>query len=230
MKEIPFSVVLLAGGTGTRMGSSIPKQYLKLFRKPIACYSFEVFASMPEVQEIVVVCDSKYESVFTTSLKNIEKRLIFATPGNRRQDSVFHGIQPLRNNPLVCIHDSARPIIEPSLIRQIVEEAQKWESAVVGVKAKSTIKVCDNDQMIVETPDRKTLWEIQTPQVIRLNVLKEGFFYANQHELTVTDDVSLVELIGKPVKIVEGSYSNIKVTTPDDLLIAKHLLKKYALL
>ena len=221
--NIPFCVILLSGGQGLRLGGTTPKQYLPLNEKVIALYSFELFLSLEEVQEIVVVCHEEYEELFLQSAKQNRFKIRFAKPGSRRQDSVFNAIQLLQDDPLVCIHDAARPFIQSDHVRSVVQEAGSWNAAVLGTRSKSTIKVCDPTQMIVDTPCRDCLWEAQTPQVIRYHLLKEGFDYANQRQLTVTDDVSLVELIGKPVKIVEGSYSNIKITTPEDLFLASRL-------
>lgn len=222
----PFVVILLAGGIGSRMGRAIPKQYLPICEKPLALYSLEVFLSIPEVEKIVIVCEEQYESLFSSKIKE----LLFARPGIRRQDSVYNGIQLLENNELVCIHDAARPLIDPNDVRKVVKTAEQEEAAVLGVRARSTIKICNSQQMIIETPNRDHLWEMQTPQVIRLNLLKEGFKLALEKQITVTDDVSLVELLGKPVKVVEGSYANIKVTTPEDLEIVEKYLEKHALL
>lgn len=230
MNIIPFSVIFLAGGRGTRMGSATPKQYLPVHGKPLALYSFEVFVSLTEIQDMIVVCEPEYESLFRNSPKAKDLNVQFARPGKRRQDSVWNGIQLLENNPLVCIHDSARPLIEPSIVRRVVQTADSWDAAVVGVRVRSTIKICDGAQVVIDTPDRASLWEMQTPQVIRLDLLQEGFIYTQNHQLTVTDDVSLVELLGKPVKVVEGSYSNIKVTTPEDLVFVEHLIEKHAVL
>lgn len=227
---VPFSVVFLAGGSGTRMGSAIPKQYLTVHQKPLALYSFEVLASLPEVQDFVVVCEQQYDALFQGSAKAKGVKLQFARPGVRRQDSVFNGIQCLHSNSLVCIHDSARPLINHIIVREVVQTAEVWGAAVVGVRVRSTIKICDGAQVVVDTPQRTSLWEMQTPQVIRLDLLKEGFEYAEHHQSTVTDDVSLVELLGKPVKVVEGSYANIKVTTFEDLICVEKLIEKHALL
>lgn len=227
---IPFSLIFLAGGTGMRMGTVVPKQYLSVHEKPLALYSFEVFASMPEVQDFIVVCESQYKSLFLSSRKREGLQLHFAPPGLRRQDSVFNGLRFLKDNSLVCIHDSARPLIESRLVRSVVESADSWGAAALGVKVKSTIKICDEAQVVVETPSRAWLWEVQTPQVVRLSLLKQGFAYARERQLTVTDDVSLVELLGKPVKIVEGSYTNIKVTTPEDLIYVEKMIEKDAVL
>ncbi|WP_075883263.1 2-C-methyl-D-erythritol 4-phosphate cytidylyltransferase [Candidatus Protochlamydia sp. W-9] len=225
---IPFTVVLLAGGMGTRMKNLIPKQYLTIQEKPIALHSFEKLASMPEIEQMIVVCEPQYEQLFT--VYKLNKPLIFARPGLRRQDSLWNGIKLIAGNPLVCIHDSARPFIEIDRIRQTVVEAEKWGAAVLGVRVKATIKICEEKQFIVNTPNRAFLWEMQTPQIVRLKLLYDGFSVAQKNELTVSDDVSLVELIDKPVKVVEGSYLNIKITTPEDLLIAQSILKNHALL
>lgn len=225
-----FTVVLVAGGIGSRMGSSLPKQYLPILQKPIALYSLEVFFTIPEVKQIVIVCEKTYEELFLSGAGGKKGLIHFAPPGERRQDSVFNGISLLHHNELVCIHDAARPLIDRKDIYKVVASADQWNAAVLGVKARATIKKCDFDQMILETPNRDRLWEMQTPQVIRLNLLQEGFRYAQENQLNVTDDVSLVELIGKPVKVVEGSYTNIKVTTPEDLEIVEKWIGKHAVL
>lgn len=226
-KHIPFSVIFLAGGTGMRMKASVPKQYLSVHQKPLSIYSFEVLVSLPDVQDFVIVCDPQFESIFLDNEKAKGIQLKFARPGLRRQDSVWNGIQLLEGNPLTCIHDSARPLINSHMVEHVIQTADSWGAAALGVKVRSTIKVCDGAQVVVETLDRASLWEIQTPQVVQLNLLKEGFEYAFEHQLTVTDDVSLIELVGKPVKIVEGSYANIKVTTPEDLIIVNKLLEAH---
>jgi 2-C-methyl-D-erythritol 4-phosphate cytidylyltransferase len=230
MKNPKFTVVLVSGGLGSRMGGPIPKQYLPVFRKPLALYSLEIFCAMPEAERIVIVCEKSYEELFISAAGEKKELLHFAPPGQRRQDSVFNGISLLQDDELVCIHDAVRPLINRNDIYKVVATADQWNAAVLGVKAKATIKKCDSHQLILETPYRDHLWEIQTPQVIRLNLLKEGFRYAKDNQLTVTDDASLVELIGKPVKVVEGSYTNIKVTTPEDLEIVEKWIGKHAVL
>ncbi len=219
-----FSIIFLAGGSGQRMGNVIPKQYLLLRNKPIALYSFEVFASLPEVDQLIVVCEPKYQALFKEIPLVHSISIHFALPGKRRQDSVYHGLQLIEGNPLVCVHDSARPFIDSQIVRKTVEAANVCGAAAVGVKAKSTIKICDRAQRVIETPNRDSLWEVQTPQVVRYSILKEGFDYSLKHSLTVTDDVSLVELLEKQVNIIEGSYSNIKITNPIDLIYAEQLL------
>ncbi|CAI9101496.1 OLC1v1038833C1 [Oldenlandia corymbosa var. corymbosa] len=225
VKEKSVSVVLLAGGKGKRMGASMPKQYLPLLGQPIALYSFFTFCRMPEVKEVVVVCDPSYQDIFEDAKENINVDLKFALPGKERQDSVFSGLQAIDlSSELVCIHDSARPLVLVEDIGKVLKDALTVGAAVLGVPSKATIKEADSNSFVVKTLDRKTLWEMQTPQVIKPELLKKGFELVHREGLEVTDDVSIVEYLKHPVYITEGSYTNIKVTTPDDLLLAERIL------
>ncbi|XP_065872819.1 2-C-methyl-D-erythritol 4-phosphate cytidylyltransferase, chloroplastic-like isoform X2 [Euphorbia lathyris] len=223
--EKSVSVVLLAGGKGKRMGASMPKQYLPLLGQPIALYSLYTFSQMIEVKEIVVVCDPSYQDIFEDAKEKINIDLKFALPGKERQDSVYSGLQAIDlNSELVCIHDSARPLVTSADVQKVLKDAWINGAAVLGVPAKATIKEANSESFVVRTLDRKTLWEMQTPQVIKPDLLKKGFEFVNSHSLEVTDDVSIVEHLKHPVYITEGSYTNIKVTTPDDLLLAERIL------
>ncbi|MBA2368813.1 MAG: 2-C-methyl-D-erythritol 4-phosphate cytidylyltransferase [Candidatus Protochlamydia sp.] len=222
-RNIPFSVVLLAGGKGTRMHSPIPKQYLKLKNQIVALYSFKIFASMPQVEQLIVVCEPEYREVFS-SLPFKGRSLLFTQPGLRRQDSLYNALLLLKGDPLVCVHDAARPFIDEELVHQVMNEAKNIGAAVLGVRAKSTIKVCNEAQMVLHTPDRRSVWEIQTPQAAKLSLLNQGFAKAMQLNAAITDEGGLIELIDQPVKVVEGTYLNIKLTTPEDLLIAEQFL------
>ncbi|KAK2664624.1 hypothetical protein Ddye_003198 [Dipteronia dyeriana] len=243
VKEKSVSVILLAGGKGKRMGASMPKQYLPLLGQPIALYSFYTFSRMTEVKEIVVVCDPSYQDIFEACVsangnsqtnlsvmfsdtqENIDADLKFSLPGKERQDSVYNGFQAIDlNSELVCIHDSARPLISTEDIEKVLKDGWQIGAAVLGVPAKATIKEANSESFVVKTLDRKTLWEMQTPQVIKPELLKKGFELVNREGLEVTDDVSIVEHLKHPVFITEGSYTNIKVTTPDDLLLAERIL------
>jgi len=222
MEQIPFTAVILAGGIGTRLGGTKPKQYLPLKNKPIIAYSIDLFSSLPELRELIIVCQPEYRSVLDYIPKHLSVK--FALPGKRRQDSLLNALDCIEGDPLVCIHDGARPLIQAESVRKVVKAGADYEAAALGVPIKSTIKICSDEQLVLSTAPRAYLWEIQTPQVIRYQLLREAFKYANENELAVTDDVSLVEHLGKPVKIVEGSYTNIKITTVDDLVIADHFL------
>ena len=219
-QKIKTSAILLAGGKGNRMQSAIPKQFLEINQKPIAGYSFELFAQMPEIDEIVVVCTSDFKSFFCSDFKPV----VFASPGERRQDSVYNGLQA-SSHELVCIHDAARPFIDRNLVSRVLEAGKHFGAATAAVPIKFTIKEVDALQFVKYTPDRTLLWEIQTPQVLHREILIQGFDHANQNKITVTDDVSLAELIHKPVKLVKGSDTNIKITMPCDLAFAQYILK-----
>ncbi|XP_058752847.1 2-C-methyl-D-erythritol 4-phosphate cytidylyltransferase, chloroplastic-like [Vicia villosa] len=224
VKERSVSVVLLAGGKGKRMGATMPKQYLPLLGQPIALYSFLTFSRMPEVKEIVVVCDPSYRDIFE-DVKGCQAELKFALPGKERQDSVYNGFQVIdSNSQLVCVHDSARPLVLQGDVKKVFKDGLLNGAAVLGVPSKATIKEANADSFVVRTLDRKTLWEMQTPQVIKPELLRKGFELVNREGLEVTDDVSIVEHLKQPVYITEGSYTNIKVTTPDDLLLAERIL------
>ncbi|EYU33225.1 hypothetical protein ABFS82_02G080300 [Erythranthe guttata] len=225
VKEKSVSVILLAGGKGKRMGASMPKQYIPLLGQPIALYSFYTFSKMREVKEIIVVCDPSYTDIFEDSKDDIHVDLKFALPGKERQDSVYSGLEAIdSNSELVCIHDSARPLVLTEDVEKVLKDGRRIGAAVLGVPAKATIKEANSESFVVKTLDRKMLWEMQTPQVIKPELLKKGFEYVNREGLEVTDDVSIVEHLKHPVYITQGSYTNIKVTTPDDLLLAERIL------
>jgi 2-C-methyl-D-erythritol 4-phosphate cytidylyltransferase len=219
------SVILVAGGSGTRMKMATPKQFLILNDKVIINYSLDLFMEIDDVKEIIVVCAQEYRHLVKAQFPR--KPIKFAAPGIRRQDSVYNGFKHMDpQNGLACIHDSARPLVSKEMIEKVIHAGASFGAATAAVPLKFTIKETDESQLVVQTPDRSKLWEIQTPQTVRHELLIKGFEYANRHNLTVTDDVSLVEHLGLPVKLVEGCYKNLKITTPEDLQTAEQLFKK----
>ncbi|KAL9270389.1 2-C-methyl-D-erythritol 4-phosphate cytidylyltransferase, chloroplastic-like protein [Drosera capensis] len=254
VEEKSVSVILLAGGKGKRMGASMPKQYLPLLGQPIALYSFYTFSGMVEVKEIVVVCVPSYRDIFEDTVEKIPVDLKFALPGKERQDSVYNGLQVVdSSSELVCVHDSARALASSGDIQkvvlwksfgfrnfnasflasmpchfQVLKDGWLHGAAVFGVPVKATIKEASNDRFVVKTLERRTLWEMQTPQVIRPDLLKKGFDLVSREGLEVTDDVSVVEHLKHPVYITEGCTPTSRyedITTPDDLLLAEKILK-----
>ena len=218
-----ISAILLAGGKGTRMQMPTPKQFLLLKEKPIALYSFQLLAAMPEIQEIVVVCEPEFRFIFQAEAS---KTITFAAPGERRQDSVYNGLKAIQQAAdTVCVHDAARPFITAPLVQRVLLAAQEHGAAAAGMPIKFTLKEHDGNAFVKSTPDRSLYWEIQTPQAIRTPLLIEGFRKADAQRLTFTDDVSLVESLQLPVKLVRGCHSNIKITTPEDLDFAAHFLR-----
>ena len=216
-----ISLILLSGGTGKRMEHSIPKQYLELNNKKIILYSLETFLSIDEISEIIIVCEKKYEGIFKKYTSN-NKKLIFASPGEKRQNSVFHGLEKAQGK-YICIHDGARPLVSKIDIENTIKNAKIYGAAAIGNFVTNTVKL-QKKSFSSKTLERKNLFEVYTPQVIRRDLLLQGFTHAMEKQLEVTDDVSLIELLKKPVKLVEGSSSNIKITTPLDLALAKTLL------
>ena len=224
-----MSVVLLSGGVGKRMKANMPKQYLNLRGKPIATWSLETFASMDEVGEIVVVCAPEYRDVFEAVSLPRDVPVKFALPGAERQDSVESGLGAVAAGAaLVAVHDSARPMVRAEDVRACIGDALEHGAAVLGVPVKPTIKEVGDDGMVVRTLDRSKLWDVQTPQVIRPALLREGFAKVAAEGLAVTDDVSIIEAMGLPVKMTQGDYTNIKVTTPEDMFVAERFMDEAA--
>jgi 2-C-methyl-D-erythritol 4-phosphate cytidylyltransferase len=214
-----LSVILLCGGRGIRMGSSIPKQFLPLKNKILALHSFDFFCQMDEVSEIVIVCPPKYNFYFKS-----EKVLAFAPPGIRRQDSVTSGFKMTNiKSELICIHDSARPFLQKEEIKKVINAADDYGAAALGRKVKNTIKKCQNG-FVEKTIDRETLYEIYTPQIIKKELLNKGLIFAEKEKIDVTDDLSLLEKIGYQAKIIDSAHENLKITTPLDLKMAEALL------
>lgn len=210
------AIILLAGGQGSRFGGSIPKQFVSLGDQLLIHYSLQVLIQLPSLVEIVVVCAPEYRHFFGPDT-------IFAQPGERRQDSVLNGLNMLKSEAdFICIHDGARPFITSEILNRVVDAAHTYGAATAGMPLKYTVKERDKNHFVLNTPDRSMLWEIQTPQVINRNWLEEGFSALNGEN--VTDDVSVVEKIGYPVKLVEGAYRNIKITSPEDLTLAHQYL------
>ncbi len=227
-KSPDISVVLVAGGVGTRMDLPTPKQFLPLGGIPIVLHSFHLFAALEDVAEIVVVCDIPYRIHFPDLSF---PRVHFAMPGTRRQDSVWNGFCACHEHSrLICIHDSARPLLSEQDLRSVIAAAREHRAAALAIPVKPTIKQVDEKGFVEKTLDRSRLWEMHTPQVIAPDLLRKGFEMADKNQFAITDDVTLVELIGHPVKLVQGSEYNLKVTTPLDFTIAETLIKSNRML
>ena len=219
MKKPFISLIFLAGGQGNRIGTALPKQFLPLDGKPMARHSFEMLFSLLAIDEIIVVCEETYTSYFPEATT-------YASPGKERQHSVESGFQKVSETcDYVLIHDSARPFIQKEDVDKLLTEGIPLGAATLGVPVKYTIKQTFPDQTVQNTLYRSQLFEIQTPQLLKRDLLKRGLEVANEKNLILTDDVSLAELIGHPVKIITGSYQNLKITTPEDLEFAAHYAK-----
>lgn len=223
------TAIILAAGSGSRMQSEIPKQFMELCGKPVIYYSLQAF-SQSTVDEIVLVTSEPYLPVCETIKKkyDFEKIAHIVIGGTERYLSVYNGLLAAADADYVLIHDGARPLITPPVIEAAITQVMNCEACIVAVPAKDTIKIADESGMVTETPDRKRMWQVQTPQAFSAALLRQayqGLFDAK--DTAVTDDAMIVERYGNhKVSIVPGIYENIKITTPEDLLIAKVLLEK----
>ncbi len=220
-------VVIVAAGTGSRMNMGINKQFIKLEGKEVIVYTIEKFYNNPNIDDIVVVVKESEAEFFKKEI--IEKynfeNIKIAYGGKERQDSVYNGLKLLDEKcDVVLIHDGARPFVSNKTIDTCIEEAKEHKAIVVGVPVKDTIKVIDNNNNIVDTPNRSVLWAVQTPQTFDYNILLNAYEDAFESGFYGTDDAMLVERIGHKVKMVEGSYNNIKITTKEDLNIGSQIL------
>jgi 2-C-methyl-D-erythritol 4-phosphate cytidylyltransferase len=214
------SLIFLAGGKGMRLGGKVPKQFRTIMGKPLALYSLEIFASLPEIDEIIVVCEKSFSSLFAS----IQKPLNFVLPGHRRQDSVYRGLMASSNqSDLVCVHDSARPFVEKKFILHLLHKAGRLGAAALAIPAANTIKQADPSRCVQRTLPRQELWELQTPQAIRRSLFIKAYAYAHQHQIEATDDLSLIEAMGEKTYLIEGSPRNFKITTPFDWILAEKL-------
>ena len=225
MKEICTAIVL-AGGQGLRMGTKVQKQYLEVSGKPVLAYSLEVFERSPVIDDIILVVGAGQEEYCRGQI--IEKYEItkvreIVEGGSERYESVWNGLRILDPKGYVFIHDGARPFVTEEIIERAYKDVKKYKACVVGMPVKDTIKVVDENGMSVSTPDRKTLWMIQTPQVFETKLIRDAYFELMRLQLkNVTDDAMVVEKIfGNAIKMTVGSYENIKLTTPEDLKIAE---------
>ncbi len=221
-KENVFcSAIVLGAGQGTRMKSDVRKQFIEVAGKPVIVYALEAFEECDEVDEVVLVVaqnDIVYaqEIVKAFGLHKVTK---IVSGGLRRQDSVFCGLQEVSQKAdVVAVHDGARPLIRSSEISKVIRDGMKSGAATLGVKVKDTIKMADTEGKVLSTLDRSCLYQIQTPQVFRKDILLDGYVNAERGNLEFTDDASLVEAMNVPVQITEGRYDNIKITTPEDLI------------
>lgn len=221
-------VVIVAAGTGSRMNMGINKQFIKLEGKEIIAYTIEKFYNNSNIEDIVVVVKEDESEFFKKEIldKYNFKNIKIAYGGKERQDSVYNGLKSLdKKCDVVLIHDGARPFVSDKIIDNCIEEVKEHKAIVVGVPVKDTIKIIDNDKNIVDTPNRSVLWAVQTPQTFDYNILIDAYKDAFKSGFYGTDDAMLVERIGYKVKMVEGSYNNIKITTQEDLSVGSQILK-----
>ncbi len=227
-----IGAVILAGGQGKRMNSPVQKQYMMLAGKPVITYALEAF-SCPEIDEIVLVVGAGEQEYVKKEILNpfgpFQVKAI-TEGGRERYHSVYEGLKALSSCEYVLIHDGARPLVSTDIIRRVIRGAVEYEACAAGMPAKDTIKVLDREGFAVETPDRSFLWQIQTPQGFSYPLIRKAYDQIMGDEACqsgITDDAMIVEKwTSRRVKMIEGSYENLKVTTPEDLVFAEALLQR----
>ncbi|HIY64643.1 MAG TPA: 2-C-methyl-D-erythritol 4-phosphate cytidylyltransferase [Candidatus Mediterraneibacter stercoripullorum] len=225
------TAVVLAGGSGKRMGTKVHKQYLLMGGNPVIYYSLKAFQDSDLIDEIILVVGKGEEEYCRTEI--VEKyqfskvRKIVAG-GSERYESVWNGIQAAEERGYIFIHDGARPFTDGAIIRRGYECVIETKACVAGMPSKDTIKVADEKDYVIDTPERKSLWIVQTPQVFEARLIRRAYsMLMAEKDITVTDDAMVVErMLEYPVKMYRGSYENIKITTPEDLDVAEVFLKK----
>ena len=231
MQKKKCTAIVLAAGQGRRMGTKTQKQYLEIIGKPVLCYSLEVFQESEIIDEIILVVGKGQETYCKKEIVEkyqIQKVKKIVTGGEERYHSVWNGLKEVYKDGYVFIHDGARPFIDQEMIRRVYEEVVQHKACVAGMPVKDTIKIVDTSEFAEETPDRSRVWLVQTPQAFENNLIKNAYkILVEKEEYSVTDDAMVVEkILGKKVKLVRGSYENIKITTPEDLDIAGVFAKK----
>ncbi len=220
-----FTAIVLSGGTGKRMNSDIPKQYMMLKDKPVLAHSLLAFEKSP-VDDVVIVCgagDEEYIIKEFVEKYGLTKVSAVCAGGAERFNSVYNGLKACKDTDYVLIHDGARPYVTDEIIKRNIEEVQKYKAVVTSVKATDTVKIADDDGFVVSTPERKSVYFMQTPQTFKYSLALDSYSKLIEElnkdvKVQVTDDAQVVEMYSDTkVKLIEGDYSNIKITVPKDL-------------
>lgn len=225
--------IILAGGKGSRMNSDVAKQYMNICGKEVIYYSLKVFSESNRIQDIILVTreeDIEYCQKSIVNKYGFAKVSKIVAGGKERYDSVYSGISAIENTSdgIVMIHDGARPFVSEDIIERSIAAVVECGACTVGVPVKDTIKIVNENNIGISTPDRKKLYQIQTPQTFRYEYLKSAYekMYQDKNH-NITDDTMLLEqYIGVRSKVIFGAYENIKITTPEDLDIAEKFIEK----
>lgn len=221
--------VILAGGQGKRMKSNVQKQYLLIKGKPVIYYTIKAFEESP-VDGIVLVCgagDVDYCKNEIVEKYGFKKVACIVEGGKERYNSVYNGLQAIEAADYVLIHDGARPFVTDEIIQRNIICAREYNACVTSMVSKDTVKISDDNGFVTETPNRNNVWIVQTPQTFRFELIKKAYESILSGSADgITDDAMVVERVYNcPIKFVEGSYTNIKITTPEDLDIAEILIQ-----
>ena len=230
MEQGRCTAIVLAAGQGKRMHSKIQKQFLEIGGKPVLYYSLHCFQESPLIRDIILVTgeemisDCEQEIVKKDGFSKVRK---VTAGGKERYDSVYAGLLCCQDTDYVYIHDGARPFITEEMVQRGYEAVKRNNACVMGMPSKDTVKLADSSGYVKETPDRKIVWNIQTPQIFSYDLIRGAYESIRKKDMTgVTDDAMVVEQeTGTKILLVEGSYQNIKITTPEDLAIAEAFLR-----
>ena len=231
MKEagMKIAAIVAAAGQGKRIGLGYNKTFMQLSGKTILEYSIGSLRSCPKVVEIIVVVAEEEKAMVNELLNNNQEPLKcrIVAGGSERQHSISNALDDLQSSAeIILIHDGARPFLQQEMIISVAAAARDFKAAILAVPVKDTIKAADLDGFVTFTPERKTLWAVQTPQAFLVEILKAAYAKARVEGFLGSDDASLVERMGYKVKLVLGTYSNIKLTTPEDIIISEALTEK----
>jgi 2-C-methyl-D-erythritol 4-phosphate cytidylyltransferase len=222
------TAVVVAAGKGLRLKSRVSKSLIKIGSRPLIIYSLALLSKHSCIKDIIVVANRQNLEAIRRLIKQYRLKKIkdVVLGGRLRQDSVFNGLKAIGSKTqLILIHDSGRPFIDAKTVSAVIKSAKRYGAAIVGVPVKATIKEVTSEFAVKETLNRDNLWEIQTPQVFKKDlILRAHRKFGNTN---VTDDAMLVEKLGSKVKVVLGTYENIKITTPEDLAIARAIARSF---
>lgn len=221
-----------AAGQGKRMGAVRSKPYLQLDGKPILSYTLLELEGCPLIDEVVLIVErGEIEHARASVVKEfkLQKVSTVLAGGLKRQDSVWEGLKAVKDDcDLVMVHDGVRPFISQEILARAVQGAIDCGASIVGVPAKDTVKLVSAQKEVLETPDRTGVFLVQTPQTFKRAIVLKAYRQAMRDGFYATDDAALVERLGLPIKVVEGSYENIKITTPEDLAMGEMVLRRRA--
>jgi len=216
--------IVLGAGSGSRMKIAKSKLLLEIGGKTVIERSVNAFLDISDIDEVIVTVREQDIQAFSELIT--DERVTFVIGGATRQESVKAAVDTIDECELLIIHDGARPLVKAEDIEKTIREAKEYGAAATGVKVKDTIKVIDSEGFVVETPDRSTLFSVQTPQIFNFYLYKEALEKAQNEGKDFTDDCQLLEFAGHKVKMVDGSYSNIKITTKEDIPLAENILER----
>ena len=228
--------IVLAAGSGKRMQSDVKKQYMELDGKPVLYYCMNVFEASPLIDEVVLVTSEediaycKEEIVERFGFTKVKQIVV---GGKERYNSVMNGMDAIDECDCVLVHDGARPFVDEAMLERLIESVKENKTAIAAMPSKDTVKIVDNKNVVISTPNRSTVWNIQTPQAFDFVLIRDAYERMKSRELEllrmdikITDDAMVAEnFTNAKVQLVEGSYRNIKITTPEDMMLAGMYLK-----